>query len=624
MNPLHLSLKLTFGSQEALCLVRTTDAIRLMRDGDYEALPWRRTEGLLGALDRRQMTALRSFVARARLTGFALSVLDDHALVDLVRKACKANDLSLLRACEGRSGSRDGSPTELRGLVRAIEGKSRRRLAHAGRLYKLVADVDLQTVPNRDSFEVVSRNDAGRVLDALAGEPAAGIELRSALLKARDKLTADWRPPLAPDGLVLLRKVVVQAAVDREPPLSPSQMAKLLKKKDWIEIEVVYDDDKPYTGPYRLTRPDGGKDEGKLAGGFFGAYDIDAGTFKIEMPVRTGTVPDEELALDDEEEAKTARRVRLTGMLFDANKCFLLPQALPGIKTIIAMHDEEPDAEVLIVGHAGSDEDLKGADIAFDRAQILGAYLKSKPNVWLNWFGPDKKARSRWGTREVQLMLSVLPEGGTPLYQGHASGVTDDRTTAALKAFQELTNAEKSAGLPTDGKADFATRKALVEAYMGIADTTLDDDVLPVAHGCEGHFEDTATTSGIASDDRRLEVFFFKEKIDPRPTERVSPAGSTQYPAWLGMLVETKDFECHGIHVQIVDAKKQPAPFATVHLTGPTTADATTDEHGFVSFFGLRQGEYTISSEKNGYKIGVSKLTYPTAKTVPGFAKKVA
>ncbi len=51
------------------------------------------------------------------------------------------------------------------------------------------------------------------------------------------------------------------------------------------------------------------------------------------------------------------KRVRLVGMLFDANKCFLLPQGLPGIKTIIDMNKKEPKAEVLIVGHAGGDED---------------------------------------------------------------------------------------------------------------------------------------------------------------------------------------------------------------------------------------------------------------------------
>ncbi len=323
-------------------------------------------------------------------------------------------------------------------------------------------------------------------------------------------------------------------------------------------------------------------------------------------------------------EEKFDRRARLIGMLFDANKCFLLPQGLPGIKTIVSMHQEDPDSEMLIVGHAGGDEDLKGADIAFDRAQILGAYLKSKPNIWLNWFGPDKPARARWGTREVQLMLSALPEGEKPFYEGYAAGVTDDKTTVAIAAFQEYSNQNKGTNLPTDGKADFETRKALVEAYMGLEDTTLREDVIPIAHGCEGHFEDTVAASGVDSDDRRLEVFFFPKGIAPRPDKTISSEGSTLYPTWLSKVKETEDFENHGIHVQIIDAVKQPAPFAKVRLKGPTTAESECDEHGIVTFFGLKAGEYTLSSEKNGYKIGVSKIVYPTAKTVQGYAKTQA
>jgi Carboxypeptidase regulatory-like domain len=314
-------------------------------------------------------------------------------------------------------------------------------------------------------------------------------------------------------------------------------------------------------------------------------------------------------------------RVRLVGMLFDANKCFLLPQGLPGIKSIIEMHEKYKKAEVLIVGHAGGDEDFAGSDIAFDRAQMLGAFLKSKPNAWLNWFGPDKNARSRWGTREIQLMLSALPEGGKPYYEGYAAGVTDEKTKAAIKAFQEDTKKNKGGSLPADGKPDFETRKALVEEYMAIKDTTLCDDVLPVAHGVEGHTDDSKTDSGETADDRRIEVFFFEKAIDPRPPATTSEGGSSPYPKWLANVKDTSDFEHHGIYVQIVDAKKQPAPFATVRLKGPTTSEAETDEHGFVSFFGLKTGEYTISSEKNGYKIGTSKLTYPTAKTVPGNVK---
>lgn len=316
-----------------------------------------------------------------------------------------------------------------------------------------------------------------------------------------------------------------------------------------------------------------------------------------------------------------ARRARLVGFLFDANKCFLLPQALAGIKTIIEMHHEDPDAELLIVGHAGNDEDLAGGDIAYDRARILGSYLKSKPNLWHNWFGPDKNERSRWGTREIQLMLSALPDDAPPFYSGYAPGITDDATTNAIRNFQEYTNRENGTALPTDGKADFETRKALIKAYLGIADTTLEESVIPVAHGCEGHFEDTTTDSGVSSDPRRLEVFFFYKGIAPRPEATISTEGRGFYSKWLSEVIETRDFECHGIHVQIIDSEKQPAPYAEVELSGPTSGRGTTDDHGFISFFGLKPGEYTLYSEKKGYKIGASKLHYPTSRTTTGYAK---
>lgn len=316
-----------------------------------------------------------------------------------------------------------------------------------------------------------------------------------------------------------------------------------------------------------------------------------------------------------------AHRVRLSGMLFDANKCFLLPGALGGIRKIVAMHKRYPKAQALLVGHAGSDEDLAGSDIAFERAQMLAAFLKGKPNAWLNQFGPGRNARSRWGTRELQLMLSALPEGGSPYYSGNASGVTDASTTAALKAFQQASNAEKGAALPTDGKGDAETRKALVEAYMGLNGTTLGDDVTPIAHGVEGHVGNAEAAAGPEADDRRLEAFFFEEAIMPQPSATTSSGGSSPYPKWLENLVDTEDFGNHGIHVQIVDAKKRPVPLAIVRLNGPITAESKSDEHGFVSFTGLVKGEYTLASELNGYKIGVSRLKYPTAKTVPGHVK---
>ncbi|HEY8091879.1 MAG TPA: peptidoglycan-binding protein [Polyangiaceae bacterium] len=307
-------------------------------------------------------------------------------------------------------------------------------------------------------------------------------------------------------------------------------------------------------------------------------------------------------------------RVRMVGMIFDGDKCFLLPQALDGIKNVVAMHEAHPDAKVVIVGHEGGDEAEGSVDLALGRAKILADYLTSKPDDWLTWFGSDKPDRQRWGVREVQLMLSALPgPAGKPFYDGSSPGVMDDRTVAAIKAFQT------ASGLTADGKASTETRTALVKQYMSIEDTSLAAGVEPVAHGCTGHEDDSLTADGLQPDDRRLEVLFFDTAIQPPPSGDTSDGGAPEYPAWRLRLVQTDDFENHGIHVQIVDTQKQPVPTSQVHLDGPAPQDATTDEHGFVTFWGLVAGDYTVSGvSRTGIPIPKTKLTYPTAKTILG------
>ena len=186
----------------------------------------------------------------------------------------------------------------------------------------------------------------------------------------------------------------------------------------------------------------------------------------------------------------------------------------------------------------------------------------------------------------------------------------------AIKAFQEYYNKEKGGSLSVDGKAGPATCKALVTTYMNIEDTTLSAGITPLTHGCEGHFDDVNTEAGIVPDDRRVDVFFFENGIDPKPEASVSTSDSSHYKEWLDQVTETKDFEHHGIHVLIVDANKQAVPGAKVSYTGPTAGEAMADDHGFVSLFGLKAGEYTVHAEKKEFIIGDSKFTYPTAKTV--------
>ncbi len=268
---------------QRLVLVRATDAIRLCRGGDYETLPALGTIAQVEMLGRRDMDALRHFVARARLARFPLSFLDDQELLGLLRRLLKSGEVVALRESEG--GDKDGgaSATQRR-LIREIERKTRGGLGLDGRRYKLVADVDLGKLSHRDSYEVVRHDDAVKVLDALAKQNGAAADL---LAKAKQGLTRDWRPPLVPDGLILLRKTVTMqaAAPDLAAAITPSQMKQMLAKTEWIEIVVKDELGHPYTGPYRIQMPDGSIREGSFdEQGLWGDYDIDPGKCKLILP----------------------------------------------------------------------------------------------------------------------------------------------------------------------------------------------------------------------------------------------------------------------------------------------------------------------------------------------------
>jgi hypothetical protein len=607
------------GAHASLLLVGAGDADRLCGAGGYERVDAKEALSRVQGEGRRARWQLREFAARARLFGGSLSRLDDEHMIRMIDAAIRSGALAAIRQSDAlATGEADDRAAKRRRLVRDLGAALRgRRLNFAGRTYRLVADVELARLPDRDSYQVVGQQDSRKVLDAIAAQPSMSSELRALLSRARDDLTSDWRPPIAPDGLILLRRVpVVQSSgVEQASAMTPSQIVDAMLT--WITIETVDADDAPWTGPVELTLTDGSQKKTRLAGGSFHQDRIPPGTVTVKFLAEE--TPQEGWADGDttSEPAEIVTRVRMMGMLFDSNKCFLLPQGLPGIRSIIAMHEQHENAEVLIVGHAGGDEDLAGADIALDRAKMLAAFLTSDPEPWVAWFGKDKNKQSRWGTREVQLMLSVLPQGGKPFYQGNASGVTGAKTSTAIRAFQKHWNLEKGTRLVVDGKAGPATSRALVAAYMGLQNTTLADHIEPVVHGAEGHQDDALAASGLQPDERRIEVFFFEQGIDPEPGSETSDAGAPEYEAWLGKVSETKDFENHGIHVQIRDLRQKPVPGCAVTYSGPTSGEAQADDHGFVSLFGLKAGQYTIHATRDGDIVAVSTLTYPTAKLVP-------
>ncbi len=312
MVPLASALLTPFWKPERVRLVLGTEAVRLCRQHGFQAVPAHRALTWLDGLSHREMATLRDFVARARLSVPPLQGVGDSSLLALLRTWVRSGQVAVVR--EGSQGAEAKNPVDVRRrqVVRAVQAEAPRGLEYRGRRYRLVADRQLPRLADRDGYEVVSRQDAVEVLHALA---AAGghAALAQSLTEAAGLLTPDWRPPRVPDGLVLLRRIVVQEArrPDLGPTLTPSQLKKLAQNH-WIEIELYSLDDEPCFLPYRLEVPGQSSKSGKAGDdGFVGVYDIDAGTGRLLI--------DGPAKLDDP--------VELAGKLVDE-----LGQALAGVE----------------------------------------------------------------------------------------------------------------------------------------------------------------------------------------------------------------------------------------------------------------------------------------------------
>jgi len=275
-------------------------------------------------------------------------------------------------------------------------------------------------------------------------------------------------------------------------------------------------------------------------------------------------------------------RGRLTGMLFDTDKAFLLPSAMPAIQEIKLFYDDHPGLHVLVSGHAdragSADHNLT---LSVERAEAIEAFLQDQVDKWTVWYGAAKPATKRWGIREDQHMLTALKDGaGAPYYAGPIHGRSDAATQAATKRFQT------DNGLGDSGRADDATRAKLVELYMATDDTTLPAGTPIQHHGC-GEFHPIAPTAdGISEEEnRRVEIFFFEGDVAPPPQARCPNGGCPEYPQWLELVVETIDVNVRPeFSFVIVDELGLPLKNHKVKLKYATgrTRDGTTDEQGVI------------------------------------------
>ncbi len=232
---------------------------------------------------------------------------------------------------------------------------------------------------------------------------------------------------------------------------------------------------------------------------------------------------------------------RLRGLLFDTNKAFLLPSAIPDLRARIRpLYEEHSPGELLVVGHTDTTGDASVNDpLSLERAKSTLAFLEDDVDVWLGFYETSLPEKRRWGRTEDLHMLGAalgLPPG---------KGATEDQ----LGEFQQ----EK--GITEQGFGP-ETRRALVKTYMSLDGAELDSAEFQIegsAHGCGENFpvDDTGELDAAPADgkedakDRRVELFFFDPEfgVFPKPPGDNSKRGSKEYPTWRRQAKLAQDFE---------------------------------------------------------------------------------
>jgi flagellar motor protein MotB len=216
----------------------------------------------------------------------------------------------------------------------------------------------------------------------------------------------------------------------------------------------------------------------------------------------------------------------LGGLLFETNKNFLLPNALPALAELIRTYEDSPQSKLLVVGHTDTTSEPSYNDpLSVERADSVKSFLADDVEYWLGRYESAVPEQKRWGEREDLFMLHTLPD--------FDSSSDEDEVTA----FQT------SRGLEVDGIAGPKTRRQLITEYMAADGTTLPETIEVTVHGCGENFpvDDTGASLDAAPEaskedllDRRVELFFFDPEfgVMPKPPGKNSKASDTQYPAW--------------------------------------------------------------------------------------------
>jgi len=571
----QLTTELRFGLENGSPLLVQSAVLLARAVSDQQRPPSRGIDASLAT--RRYLDHLADFLEE-QLTIGRLIVLPEFAIANVPERELTA-----------RRPKADGQPPESPTSRREAPPQTAFEVRFVDEIGQAISKLDVQITAG-DQSEKVSTNSAGVALleGTTTGSGTVAVLDTNALAEILDPRWALQRRGTAPRGLNTTQisfdgggvaavdiKAGVPNTVVITPVLGKIQMELLDKTGRVRHLDQRY----TISGPVSLS---GTTDEN---GGLL-HENVPAGDYTLTLSLGSDmfTSPAEVLESSDPQPqvrllgaVPYSRLARLRGLVFETNKSFVLPAAIPAFVRLRKACLQNNPSELLVIGHTDTTAEPTINDpLSLERAECTAAFVTDDADAWLKKYDQSTPVKRRWGSHEDQLMLQAMPDFGTkPLAED------------AVRWYQ------RTRGLTLDGIAGPELRSQLIAEYMTLDGPPFADipnltmDI--TSHGCGENFPlddsgdevDTQPSDSKADQlDRRVELFFFDAEfgIKPAVPGKNSPKGSTQYLEWRKNSLLLHEFESDAQQGLIVEWSNDLDAQLPEDLKLSATQDGSTQE----------------------------------------------
>ena len=232
----------------------------------YDALAWGNPLGVMNLSDKDGFVRIRVFTPPKDIVAGLMAALHAGRLVVGV-------------ADEGIEDGVEGAAWSAYHVFQARFGKE---FNVAMRRHRLAGRDQVASIRQAEDFDVVPALEAAAVVTRMATSAGAGPWQSAAATLT--KSIVDMQSSPGQSGFMLLRAPASHAAriVAPEDVITPSKLRKLAAT-DWIEIQVVDEEDNPWLGLYELVPPQDEKQKGS-GGGTIRVNNILPGSCDFDLP----------------------------------------------------------------------------------------------------------------------------------------------------------------------------------------------------------------------------------------------------------------------------------------------------------------------------------------------------